>query len=150
MQIYVGYGFNVNELKDTDWLRLMREHDPEEYKCFVEDTKENCGEEDLDSNLLSNVEERIEDISSLAEYLRDIINDEEHEKAGTDYIVSSYDDNYLVFDSIRFAGDSPRADYIRTESDFIQMIARYVPVDNITFGNLYEGSDWIDSCYYLD
>ena len=63
--------------------------------------------------------------------------------------MSSYDD-YLVFDSVRFAGDSPRADYIRTAEDFVKMIARYVPVENLTFGNLYEGSDWADSCFCLD
>ena len=63
--------------------------------------------------------------------------------------MSSYDD-YLVFDSVRFAGDFPRAEYIRTAEDFVKMIARYVPVENLTFGNLYEGSDWVDSCYCLD
>lgn len=149
MQIYVGYGFNVNELKPQDWLKLMREYDQDEYEDFVENTKENDGEENLDEKLLAGIEDRIDDISCRAEYLRDIINDAEKEKAGTDYIVSSYDD-FLVFDSVRFAGDSPRAEYIRTEEDFIKMIARYVPVENLTFGNLYEGSDWVDSCYCLD
>ena len=149
MQIYVGYGFNVNELKPQDWLKLMREHDQDEYEDFVENTKENDGEENLDEKLLAGIEDRIGDISCLADYLRDIINDCEKEKAGTDYIVSSYDD-FLVFDSVRFAGDSPRSDYIRTAEDFVKMIARYVPVENLTFGNLYEGSDWVDSCYCLD
>jgi len=149
MQIYVGYGFNVNELKPQDWLTLMREHDQDEYEDFVENTKENDGEENLDEKLLAGIEDRIGDISCLADYLRDIINDSEKEKAGTDYIVSSYDD-FLVFDSVRFAGDSPRSNYIRTAEDFVQMIARYVPVENLTFGNLYEGSDWVDSCYCLD
>lgn len=149
MQSYVGYGFNVNDLQSKDWLALMHDHDPDEYACFIEDTLENEGKEKLDENLLADVEGRIADISSLAEYLRDIINDAEHEKAGTGYIVSAYD-SYLVFDSVRFADDSPRTEYIRSADDFIEMISRYVPIEALTFGNLYEGSDWIDPCYYLE
>lgn len=38
---------------------------------------------------------------------------------------------------------------IRTEEDFVKMIARYVSIENLTFGNLYEGSEYSVSCYWL-
>lgn len=126
----------------------MREHDEDEYNDFVEDTKENDGENNLNEKLLAGVEDRIGRISCLAEYLRDIINDGEKVKAGTSYIVSALDD-YLIFDCVRFAMDEKRSEYIRTEEDFVKMIARYVSIENLTFGNLYEGSEYSVSCYWL-
>lgn len=154
MENYVGYGFDVNEVNPKDWLALMRKFDKDEYKRFIEGTEEDEGVDgkDLEEALENGVEDWIGDISSLAEYLRDIINDGECSAAGTDYIVSAYD-SFLVFDSIRFAGDPDeltRAKYIKSPRAFIRMIARYVPTKDLTFGNLYNGVEWADPNYFLD
>lgn len=151
MQTYIGYGFDTSVLTDDDWAHLVRKYDFDAYRdaidevcrCFMpdEELRERCTEAAcifIDDNNISR-----------ADYLRDIINGNENKIAGTDYIVTTYDD-YLCFDSVRFADDSPRTRYIKTQEDFIKMITKYIPTENITFGNIYEGTDWIDPNYYMD
>ena len=153
MRIYVGYGFDTNDVPNEAWAALVKKYDHELWESKMEDIKaEADGAHIIDPEvfLTSQITEVIDDeASSCADYLRDLINAEEKNAAGTDYIVSSYD-QYLVFDSIRFADDSPRTRYIRNESDFVRMIGRYVPTDKLTFGSLYEGGDWMDPSYSMD
>lgn len=153
MQIYVGYGFDVSSVSDADLLNLMRKHDPNEFECFADDTRENYGitdEKELEEAMLDDVRDRImENNMDCTEYLRDIINNGEKQAAGTDYIVSALD-QFLLFDSLRFGADEKRGEYIRSQSDFIQMIARYIPVENLSFGNIYTGSEWTDGGYYQE
>lgn len=152
MQTYVGYGINTNDIPDEDWLALAKKYDKETFETYLRSTykeePDKTDEKDQVQDALDFIEKNS---SSRCEYLRDIINENEKEKAGTDYIVTNYD-NYLVFDSIRFADDSKRTKYIRTEADFINMIGRYIPLENgkLTFGNLCEGSDWFDPVYSLE
>lgn len=77
-----------------------------------------------------------------------IINEGESAAAGTDYIVAAYD-NWLVFDSVRFADDSKRTQYIRTADDFLTMIARYLPLENLSVGNVFAG-DWCDFNFFQE
>ena len=152
MQVYVGYGFNTNGIKSETWLKLMETHDPELYEELIEESKTSgCnGDEETAKWLNKSVTDKIcENANSEADYLADIINAGESETAQTDYIVATYD-SYLVFDSVRFADDSPRTKYIRTATAFIQMIGKYVPTDDLTFGNLYDGVEWADPCYFID
>ncbi len=79
-----------------------------------------------------------------------LMSEEEREVYNSFENAAAVYDSYLVFDSVRFADDSPRTEYIRSADDFIEMISRYVPIEALKFGNLYEGSDWIDPCYYLE
>lgn len=150
MQIYVGYGFNTNEINDQTWIKLAEKYDEDACKEIRDElSKEahdkNKTEELIEKSILEMIEERN---FSRADYLKNIINNNEYPKAG-DYVVSIYDD-FLVFDSIRFADDSKRTLYIRNQEDFIKMIARYIPIDNISFGNLFDGIEWMDPCYFLD
>ena len=167
MQNYVGYGFNANDIPAADLLALMKKYDREAYDEYVEDTKQWLAESQQSAEILGNdseadetgnlekalvdyILERISEISiGLPEYVGAIINKAESEKAGTDNLVTTYD-NYIVFDSIRFIGDDKRAEYIRDQDDFIIMISRYITVKGIHFGNLYEGSDWVDPVYCLE
>lgn len=153
MDIYVGYGFNVNDIKDKDWLNLLKEHARNLYDNLREEAREEnpdlaaADEETLREALEERVIEFLEArYNTPCETLRDIINEGEKAAAGTDYIVANYD-NYLVFDSVRFADDSKRTQYIRTADDFLTMIARYIPLENLSVGNVYAGN-WCDVSYY--
>ncbi len=153
MQTYIGYGFDTNDIDEKAWYDLANKYDKKELEEHFKDTyadeitnNEILTEEDKIKDALDFIDENCND---RCEYLRNIINSEESEKAGTNYIVSSYD-NYLVFDSIRFADDSKRTEYIRNKNDFITMIKRYIPTENITFSNLYEGNDWQDPSYWME
>ena len=153
MITYVGYGFDTNDIDDEIWYNLAKKYDTKE----VDDHLKNSFDYEMTEDKVISEEDKITDAldfidensMSRCEYLRNIINSEESKKAGTDYIVTSYD-NFLVFDSIRFANDSKRTEYIRNRDDFINMIKRYIPIDNIKFGNLYEGNDWIDPNYFIE
>lgn len=153
MDIYVGYGFNVNDIKDKDWLNLLKEHARDLYDNLREEALEEnpdlaaADEETLREALEERVIEFLEArYNTPCETLRDIINEGEKAAAGTDDIVSSYD-NWLVFDSVRFADDSARTEYVRSSTDFWNMIARYIPLDDLAIGNVYAGI-WCDVSYY--
>jgi hypothetical protein len=153
MYIYMGYGFDTNDIEDKTWYNLAKKYDAEaveehlkdSFDCEITDD-EVISEEYKITDALDFINENNIDC---CEYLRNIINSEESKKAGTNYIVTSYD-NYLVFDSIRFADDSKRTEYIRNADEFIAMVGRYIPTENIHFGNLYEGNDWLDPSYVLE
>lgn len=149
MEVYVGYGFDTNDIPASAWLSLVEKYDAKEFEDFIEegyDANEEFTQEDKEQAAVDFIEGGE---LSISEYLKNIINSNEASSAGTDYIVSSYD-NYLVFDNIRFADDSPRTKYIRNREEFIRLISKYVPTDNIKFGNLYDGVEWADPCYFLD
>ncbi|MBQ1735688.1 MAG: hypothetical protein II038_12620 [Lachnospiraceae bacterium] len=155
MDIYVGYGFNVNDIKDKDWLNLLKEHARDLYDNLLEEAQEEnpalavADEETLREALEERVNEFLEArYNTPCETLRDIINEGESAAAGTDYIVANYD-NYLVFDSVRFADDSKRTQYIRTADDFLTMIARYLPLENLSVGNVYAGN-WCDVSFFQE
>ena len=153
MQVYVGYGFDTNEIENNVWLTLVDKYDKHDfaeyiYNTFLEKIKNGYIVTD-DDKIQKALEFINKNNTDCCEYLRNIINSEESEKANTNYIVTNYD-NYLVFDSIRFSDDSKRTEHIRNAKDFIAMISRYIPTENLTFGNLYEGTDWHDPIYTLD
>lgn len=154
MQIYVGYGFDTADISNESWAALVKKYDSYAY----DEIKKAVLTDDEEVRLILNSNKLIEEYAldfidensmSRAEYLSRIINGEESKSAGTDYIVSTYDD-FLVFDNVRFANDSKRTQYIKTQEDFIDMIGKYVPVNEIYFGNLYEGNEWIDPCFFLE
>lgn len=150
MQIYVGYGFNTNDIPDEEWLPLVEKYDKKFFEEHLRDTYEKePADIDTEDKIADAIDFIEENSMGRCEYLRDIINHEEKDKAGTDYIVTCYD-NFLVFDSIRFADDSKRTEYIRNAGDFVAMISRYINTKNIAFGNLYDGNDWQDPAYWLD
>ena len=149
---YIGYGFDTNEIDDEIWYNIAKTYDADKIEKHLKDSFDS----DITDDEIISEEYKItdavdfidENFISRSEYLRNIINAEESKKAGTNYIVSSYD-NYLVFDCVRFADDSKRSKYICSTRDFIAMIKRYITIDGIKFGNLYEGSDWFDPTYEL-
>ena len=150
MQMYVGYGFNTNDLDDETWSTLVQTYDSDAYAEIKRKAAILAGDEDVDEIMINYALDFINENSmSKAEYLQNIINSEEAKIAGTDYIVTTYDD-FLVFDSVRFADDSKRTKYIKTQEDFISMINKYIPIEEIEFGNLYEGVEWIDPCFFLE
>ena len=150
MQMYVGYGFNTNDIDDETWSTLVQTYDSDAYAEIKRKAAILAGDEDVDEIMINYALDFINENSmSKAEYLQNIINSEEAKIAGTDYIVTTYDD-FLVFDSVRFADDSKRTKYIKTQEDFISMINKYIPIEEIEFGNLYEGVEWIDPCFFLE
>lgn len=150
MQIYVGYGFDTADINDETWAALVKKYDTEAYNDIEKKAAILAGHDETQEIMIDNAIDFINENSiSKAEYLANIINSEESDAAGTDYIVSTYDD-FLVFDSARFADDSKRTQYIRTQEDFIAMISKYIPIEEIQFGNLYEGVEWIDPCFFLE
>jgi len=150
MQIYVGYGFDTADISNESWVALIKKYDSYAYdeikKAVLIDDENLNSDELIEEYALDFIDENN---MSRAEYLSRAINGEESKSAGTDYIVSTYDD-FLVFDNVRFANDSKRTQYIRTQKDFIEMIGKYVPINEIYFGNLYEGNEWIDPCFILE
>ena len=156
MQNYVGYGFSTKNIKNETWLALVKTYDRDKFERYLSNQyrqihgkEQNISADDHTVETENATDFILDMCGSLCEYLEQTINREESAKAGTDYIVSSYDD-YLIFDSARFADDSPRTKYIQTQEDFITMIGQYVPLEPITFGNLYEGNEWQDPIYTLN
>lgn len=146
MQTYIGYGFDTCDISKEGWKALIEKYDKEAFNDWARDNEIDPENVFVDESLALFIEE-----SSMgaAEYLADIINGTEAEEAGTHDIVSVIDD-FLIFESLRFAGDEKRAEHVKTKEDFVKMIGKYVPTEEITFGNLYEGADWIDPSYYLE
>ncbi len=153
MEIYVGYGFDTGKVPNSAMAAVIKKYDHGLWTEHLEALRpENeVSDNELETLLTSQVDDMIDDISygGRAGYLADVINAEKANAAGTDYIVSSYD-KFLVFDACRFAEDSARTKYIKTQKDFVQLIGKYLPTDNLTFGNLYEGSDYADPIYWMD
>jgi hypothetical protein len=147
MKDYVGYGFYTDDIQDKDWLNLVKTHDKETYQNFLEDVDSEFEDEEEEAEALV---EYIGWADGPAQYLANVINVGECEKAGANSIVYVTDYDILLFRSIRFLNDSKRAEYIRSEKDFIEMISRYVPVDNIKFGDIFEGEDWSEPSYFLE
>ena len=148
MTNYIGYGFDVNDIEAKDWIELVKKHDEKTYKEICEECSDASGSPNpdrLEKAVLDYIEE-----DSAAEYLKSVINAQEMANTGiTDSFVQAYD-HFVVFDSIDFPDHCPRAEYIRNIEDFIKMISEYVPTDNIKFGNLYDGIDWADPCYFIE
>ena len=150
MQTYIGYGFDTNDIGAETWASLVKKYDSDAYKEINKKAAMLSNSEEVQEIMIDYALDFIDENSmDKTEYLSRIINSEESESAGTDYIVSAYD-NFLVFDSVRFADDSKRTKYIKTQEDFINMIARYIPIDEIQFGNPYEGVEWIDPCFFIE
>ena len=143
MQTYVGYGFDTDLIEEDFWVNLVKKYDSNAYRKICKNTH------DPDKIIKETMDFIDENHINPTDYLVNIINSTESETAGTDYIVSAYD-RFLVFDSIRFADDSKRSKYIRTQDDFIRMISKYVPITDITFGNVYEGNEWLDPSFFMD
>lgn len=142
MIVYIGYGFNTLDFSKADWVALYKRFDAASFAEYAKDKSE----EDIESGILDEINENY---LSPTDYLRDVICGSEYAESGIENVVSCYD-GYIVFDSIRFADDSPRTNYIRNAQDFVKMINKYVSTENLTFGNLYEGNDWLAPEYFLD
>ena len=79
---------------------------------------------------------------SCANFLSEIINEGEKEAAGTDDVVCPIAERYLAFDNIDFAGEEKRAAHIPTCSDFIIMVGKYLPCDDIKFTPIWVDVEW--------
>ena len=139
MKTYIGYGFDVNDITDKELANAAEKYNEADFVEYLKDygieKREDFIPEWIDCHY-----------NGAAGILCDIINNEEKLKLVIQY------DNYIVFDSIDFLDYcKERALKIKNRYDFIQLIAKYVPVKNIKFGNLYTNIDWIDDpCYYLE
>ena len=79
---------------------------------------------------------------SCANFLSEIINESEKEAAGTDDVVRPIAERYLAFDNIDFAGEEKRAAHVPTSSDFIIMVGKYLPCDDIKFTPIWVNVEW--------
>lgn len=159
---YVGYGFDMKDVSNESLLNMLHKYDSGAYQEYVEQTlnelKRNTNHGDchfasIDPEVLKilvlDVDEYINDMFvSCADFVVEIINGEEGKVAGTDRIVSVHDD-FIVFDSLRFAEDEARARHVPNQAAFIQMIKKYISDKTVTFGNIYDGVDWADSCCFM-
>lgn len=149
MYLYAGYGFDAERISETDLLRLMKEHDADEYETFAEDCMKNFGSRS-EEILVRNVGDRIwESNMSVAEYVAEIINEGETELVGRDGVVETCG-SFVVFPPIAFAGESKRADAVRSREDFAKIIGKYLNLNELTFGNVYSGDEWSDSNWFMD
>ena len=57
---------------------------------------------------------------------------------------------FVAFPSIAFAGESKRADAVRTRGDFVGIIGKYLDSNDLTFGNVYSGDEWSDPNWFMD
>lgn len=149
MYLYAGYGFDAGKISDEGLLKLMKEHDADEYETFAEDCLENFGSRD-EEILVKNVGDRIwENNMSVAEYVAAVVNEGEAGLAGKEDVVEAYGP-FVAFPSIAFAGESKRADAVRTRGDFVGIIGKYLDLNDLTFGNVYSGDEWSDPNWFMD
>jgi hypothetical protein len=150
MEAYVGYGFHVRDITPSQWLGLVKRFDKGLYDEIRGEARENNPNEvDITPAMEENVEEFIEAACSmgLGGYLVGIINDFEAPKGETILVTA---DGFVMFESLRFGNDEPRAQCVRDENGFIRMIGRYLgDTSKITFGNIYTGVEWMDPEYYM-
>lgn len=143
MIAYLGYGFDAKDLSVKDMLEFIREYSLDDYESKDPD--------ETDEEFLENYEW---ESGSRAEVIRDIINEQamrdhpEYEKDPISF-VQAYG-QYVVYDSIRFPSDSPRAELIPDEACFVEFIGKYLCTASLTFGNVYVGSDNIDLDPWMD
>lgn len=154
MVTYIGYGFNVNEIPESVWGKFLKEKASDELENFYEYIRQDLPFPDVDihaENEGDTVVDYIQDTYNLdmAEYLRNMINAGEADAVNGKDVVEAYD-QFIVFPSIRFVDDSERAKYIKSREDFMNMIGKYLPLEYITFGNIYTGNDWEDPEYFMD
>lgn len=163
MQVYLGYGFDVSDIKAEAWIRFLRQYNHEEYANTVAEVLQEYELKEGDEGFDDAFYEIFSDVGDydLAEMLAKTISEcERHnlvqylvpgksESDLTDDVVISYSE-FVVFDSVRFANDTPRTKYIKTEEDFIEMIARYIDLSGICFGNIYCGCASSDDEPYMD
>lgn len=143
MIVYIGYGFNTLDFSKAEWVAIYKRFDAASFDEYAKDKSE----EDIESGILDEINANY---LSPTDYLRDVICGSEYAESGIENVVSCYDD-YIVFDSIRFANDCKRAQHVKCAADFVSMIGKYIPTNNIRFGNLYESSsDYTDPTYFFD
>ena len=148
MTEYVGYGFDADNITDADWLQLMKKYDKTQYDELEEKVKKSYPVTRWEENMPGEVRNFIErNYYDAAEYLRDIIN--ENEDIGEN-VVENYD-NYLIYNRIAFPEDcARRIIHIPSRDSFITMINKYVPTKHLKFGNLYDGNDWEEVNYFIE
>ena len=135
MYFYIGYGFDVNQVTDPMWVKLVRTYDKTAYDEIVQ-------EMELDKNKKYSLTKRILDLidknsKSRGEYLRMVINNNE---SVIDGVVECFG-HYLIFENITFISEEPRAKYITSRGDFVSMISKYISVRKLTFGNVFAGNN---------
>lgn len=135
MRAFIGYGFSIREISKENWVRLVREYDPDIYK----DTHrglETAGR-DFSDTIGARVLEAIDEKTvSRAEYLSDIINREEKKRTGTENITTAAGE-YIVFTPLRFAAEEKRAATVPRAIVFVKLIRKYVDTAGIAFGNIF-------------
>jgi len=149
MIIYVGYGFDVNDIPDEEWLKIVKNYDTAaclNYTVPIRDASwdwsQYTEEEQLEA-ALKFIDDNYD--SDYAAYLCNIINREEECDIVTQY------DNYITFDSIAFIDDCrERVIRVPNKEAFIGLIAKYVNTIPIKFGPVWSGNDWEEPNYFID
>lgn len=135
MRAFIGYGFSIREISEENWIRLVREYDPDIYKDAHRGL--DTANADVSGIISARVLEAIDEKTvSRAEYLSDLINKEEKKRTGTENITSAAGE-YIVFAPLRFAAEEKRAAIVPQANVFVKMIRKYVDAPSIAFGNVF-------------
>lgn len=162
MTNYVGFGFDIDDVKQEDILNLIRRYRPEEYGELKQAATKNEPDNDADNALLANlydyfcrnvslIEEADSNGGDFGGLVTSIINCQERTDRGllpSTNLLYCFD-HYVAFGAVRFADDTERARTIKSADDFYAMIGKYF--ETLPYcANIYEGSDWIDPAYWID
>ena len=148
MILYVGYGFNVEDLTEQQLIDFIR------CSPYAKDFEEYLKDADAEEDDV--VTEFMEERSGYVSYFVSCaINAAERKRAkdrgcdlGSEDVVVAYD-TFVFFDSLRFAEEDKRSQIIRTEEDFLRMLKRYFH-ELPTIGNILAGTEFMDVAFWME
>ena len=154
MENYIGYGFINDDISEGDLVDFIEKHSPEiipELCCevFGDNYRKIVSLNELNTEEAEDVLNYLENEYPIGAYeISEIISEAINKTEGVTLL--SCRGEYIVFESLRFSDDEERAKIIRSSEDFINLISKYFPVSESTFGNVYEGSEMEDPDYHMD
>ena len=162
MENYVGFGFDIDDVKQEDILNLVKKYRPEEYEEIKQAAMKDEPNEDADKVILANlydyfwknvplIEEADSNGGGFGGLVTSIINCQERAdrnlSPSTNLLYCF--GHYVAFGAVRFADDTERTRTIKSANDFRALVGKYLKTPPYC-ANIYEGSDWLDPDYWID
>lgn len=151
---YEGYGFDTIEISRKGLYKFIKTAVPDDARKICEemeisDPGESIGDLPVEQqkDIINGIEEWIVSYYiSTSEYIVSVINS----KMACPHLLQAID-NFIVFAPICFMEDDKgRSSIIKSRQDMQKLIAGYFPGEKFKFGNVYDGVEWADPCYYMD
>lgn len=153
-QEYAGYGFNVDDISDKGFLRLIKTYVPDDYREMITDILEVDKDPDILTEeereiLAKNAEDWIDTSRGFkANYIADVIC-----SSTCDGLVYELDTKYVVYPPLMFPEDAEKEKikFVRNASDFEKLVMSFFPGEQITFGSIWLYTpDWMEPDYAMD